>query len=97
MEQAVQKLEDITEEEKFGIDTIASTIDVLIADEQSAIDGYNSFLEQCKETIPEELYNTIEKELQEIIQDEEDHINKLNTIKNVLHTEDVPLDESKLQ
>lgn len=96
MEQAVQKLEDITEEEKFGIDTIASTIDVLIADEQSAIDGYNSFLEQCKETIPEELYNTIEKELQEIIQDEEDHINKLNTIKNVLHTEDVPLDESKI-
>lgn len=96
MEQAVQELEDITEEEKFGIDTIASTIDVLIADEQSAIDGYNSFLEQCKETIPEELYNTIEEELQEIIQDEEDHINKLNTIKNVLHTEDVPLDESKI-
>lgn len=97
MEQAVQELENITEEEKFGIDTIASTIDVLIVDEQSAIDGYNSFLKQCQETIPEELYNTIEKELQEIIQDEEDHINKLNTIKNVLHTEDVPLDESKLQ
>ena len=97
MEQAVQELGEVTEEEEFAIDTIASTIDVLIADEQSAIDGYNSFLEQCRETIPEELYNTIEKELQEIIQDEEDHINKLNTIKNVLHTEDIPLDESKLQ
>lgn len=96
MEQAVQELGDIDSETEFGIDTIASTIDVLITDEQSAIDGYNSFLEQCKETIPEELYNTIEEELQEIIQDEEDHINKLNTIKNVLHTEDVPLDESKI-
>lgn len=96
MEQAVQELGEVTEEEEFGIDTIASTIDVLITDEQSAIDGYNSFLGQCKNTLPDELYNTIKTEIDEIIQDEEDHINKLNTIKNVLHTEDVPLDESKI-
>ena len=96
MEQAVQELEDITEEEKFGIDTIASTIDVLIADEQSAIDGYNSFLEQCKETIPEELYNTIEKELQEIIQDEEDHINKLVVIQESLNTDIAPSENTDI-
>ena len=90
MEQAVQELEDITEEEKFGIDTIASTIDVLITDEQSAIDGYNSFLGQCKNTLPNELYNTIKTEIDEIIQDEEDHINKLTVIKETLNTDTAP-------
>ena len=96
MEQAVQELGEITEEEEFGIDTIASTIDVLIADEQSAIDGYNSFLEQCRETIPEELYNTIEKELQEIIQDEQDHINKLVVIQESLNTDIAPSENTDI-
>lgn len=96
MEQAVQELGEVTEEEEFGIDTIASTIDVLIADEQSAIDGYNSFLEQCRETIPEELYNTIEKELQEIIQDEQDHINKLVVIQESLNTDIAPSENTDI-
>ena len=96
MEQAVQELGEVTEEEEFGIDTIASTIDVLIADEQSAIDGYNSFLEQCRETIPGELYNTIEKELQEIIQDEQDHINKLVVIQESLNTDTAPSENTDI-
>lgn len=90
IEQAVEDLGEVTEEEKFGIDTIASTIDVLITDEQSAIDGYNSFLGQCKNTLPDELYNTIKTEIDEIIQDEEDHINKLTVIKETLNTDTAP-------
>lgn len=90
MEQAVQELGDIDSETEFGIDTIASTIDVLITDEQSAIDGYNSFLGQCKNTLPDELYNTIKTEIDEIIQDEEDHINKLTVIKETLNTDTAP-------
>lgn len=88
IEQAVQNLGGITEEEKFSIDTIASTVNVLITDEQSAIDGYNSFLKQCEDTLPEELYDTIKNEIDEIIQDEEDHINKLTVIKEALNIED---------
>ena len=95
MEQAVQELEDITGEEKFGIEVTVGTIDVLIKDEEAAIDGYNSFLNQIKDTIPETVYNTIEEQLKEVIQDEEDHINILNTIKENLNTTEAPIEENK--
>lgn len=97
MEQAVQELGDIDSETEFGIDTIASTIDVLITDEQSAIDGYNSFLGQCKNTLPDELYNTIKTEIDEIIQDEEDHINKLTVIKETLNTDTAPSENTDFE
>ena len=97
MEQAVQELGDIDSETEFGIDTIASTIDVLITDEQSAINGYNSFLGQCKNTLPDELYNTIKTEIDEIIQDEEDHINKLTVIKETLNTDTAPSENTDFE
>lgn len=95
VEQAVSEVENPTEEDKFAVETANSNIEVLIADEQQAIDGYNSFLKQAKETVLPSLYEVLEKEINEIIADEEDHINKLNTIKSAFHLEDIPLDESK--
>ena len=95
VEQAVSEVENPTEEDKFAVETTNSNIEVLIADEQQAIDGYNSFLKQAKETVLPSLYEVLEKEINEIIADEEDHINKLNTIKSAFHLEDIPLDESK--
>ena len=94
VEQAVSEVENPTEEDKFAVETTNSNIEVLIADEQQAIDGYNSFLKQAKETVLPSLYEVLEKEINEIIADEEDHINKLNTIKSSFHLEDIPLDES---
>lgn len=95
MEEVVTELDNITEEETLGLETTAGTIDVLIKDEEAAIDGYNSFLKQIKDTIPETVYNTIEEQLKEVIQDEEDHINILNTIKENLNTTEAPVEESK--
>lgn len=95
VEQAVSEVENPTEEDKFAVETANSNIEVLIADEQQAIDGYKAFLTQSKETVLPSLYEVLEKEINEIIADEEDHINKLNTIKSAFHLEDVPLDESK--
>ena len=95
MEEVVTELDNITEEETLGLETTAGTIDVLIKDEEAAIDGYNSFLNQIKDTIPETVYNTIEEQLKEVIQDEEDHINILNTIKENLNTTEAPIEENK--
>ena len=95
MEEVVTELDNITEEETLGLETTAGTIDVLIKDEEAAIDGYNSFLNQIKDTIPETVYNTIEEQLKEVIQDEEDHINILNTIKENLNTAEAPIEENK--
>ena len=95
MEEVVTELDSITEEETLGLETTAGTIDVLIKDEEAAIDGYNSFLNQIKDTIPETVYNTIEEQLKEVIQDEEDHINILNTIKENLNTTEAPIEENK--
>lgn len=95
MEEVVTELDSITEEETLGLEAAAGTIDVLIKDEEAAIDGYNSFLKQIKDTIPETVYNTIEEQLKEVIQDEEDHINILNTIKENLNTTEAPVEESK--
>lgn len=95
MEEVVTELDNITEEETLGLETTAGTIDVLIKDEEAAIDGYNSFLNQIKDTIPETVYNTIEEQLKEVIQDEEDHINILNIIKENLNTTEAPIEENK--
>lgn len=95
VEQAVSEVKNPTEEDKFAVETANSSIDVLVADEQQAIDGYKAFLHQCEETIVPTLYDVLQKEVNEIIADEEDHINKLNTIKSAFHLENIPLDESK--
>ena len=95
VEEAVEEVENPTEEDKLATEVTNSSLDVLIADEESAIEGYNGFLTQAKNTLLPPLYEVLEKEINEIIKDEEDHINKLNTIKSAFHIEDMPLDESK--
>lgn len=95
MEEVVTELDNVTEEETLGLEVTVGTIDVLIKDEEAAIDGYNSFLNQIKDTIPETVYNTIEEQLKEVIQDEEDHINILNTIKENLNITEAPIEENK--
>lgn len=95
VEKAVEEVENPTEEDKLATEVANSSLDVLIADEESAIEGYNGFLTQAKNTLLPPLYEVLEKEINEIIRDEEDHINKLNTIKSAFHIEDIPLDESK--
>ena len=94
VEEAVEEVENPTEEDKLATEVANSSLDVLIADEESAIEGYNGFLTQAKNTLLPPLYEVLEKEINEIIKDEEDHINKLNTIKSAFHIEDMPLDES---
>ena len=95
VEEAVEEVKNPTEEDKLATEVANSSLDVLIADEESAIEGYNGFLTQAKNTLLPPLYEVLEKEINEIIKDEEDHINKLNTIKSAFHIEDIPLDESK--
>ena len=88
--------ENITAEDAFAVETSNSSITVLIADEQSAIDGYNAFLNQTRDTLIPALYEVLEKEIQEIIADEEDHINKLNAIKDNFKLDNIPpINESK--
>lgn len=82
--------ENITAEDAFAVETSNSSISVLIADEQSAIDGYNAFLNQTRDTLIPALYEVLEKEIQEIIADEEDHINKLNAIKDNFKLDNIP-------
>lgn len=86
---------EATDTDVLAVEVSNSSIDVLLADEQSAIDGYNAFLAQCKDTLLPALYNVLETEIKEIIADEEEHITKLNTIKSAFHLQATPLDENK--
>lgn len=95
VEEAISEVEDPTEEDKLAVNVVNETMDVLIVDETSAINGYREFLNQAKATLLPPLYDVLEKEMQEIINDEEDHIAKLETLKATFHLEDIPLDESK--
>ena len=97
VEEAIDNVKDnITAEDAFAIETSNSSISVLIADEHSAIDGYNSFLNQMRDTLIPSLYEVLEKEIKEIIADEEDHINILNTIKDNFKIDNIPpINESK--
>lgn len=97
VEEAIDDVKDnITAEDAFAIETSNSSISVLIADEHSAIDGYNSFLNQMRDTLIPSLYEVLEKEIKEIIADEEDHINILNTIKDNFKIDNIPpINESK--
>lgn len=93
-EEVIENLDNPTEEEKLGIKSIGDTTNVLIADEESAINGYNDFLNAAKEVLIPSLYPILEKEVLEIIKDEEDHIAKLENIRSIFHLEDIPLDEN---
>lgn len=88
----IQTARENSENDTLSIEQIASSLDVLLVDEQGAIDGYKSYLEQAKQVVSEELYNSIDTQIQEIIKDEEDHIVKLNTMKDTLlgNTDNIP-------
>lgn len=88
----IQTARENSENDTLSIEQIASSLDVLLVDEQGAIDGYKSYLEQAKQVVSEELYNSIDTQIQEIIKDEEDHIVKLNTMKDTLlgNTDNTP-------
>lgn len=88
----IQTARENSENDTLSIEQVASSLDVLIVDEQGAIDGYKSYLEQSKQVVSEELYNSIDTQIQEIIKDEEDHIVKLNTMKDTLlgNTDNTP-------
>lgn len=92
VEDAIENVENPTQEEILAVNITNSTIDVLIQDEKSAIAGYNEFLEQAKATLLPSLVEVLEKELAEIIQDEEDHIAKLETIKSAFHLDENPVE-----
>ena len=81
VETAVDKAQDITE---LDIEQIKGSLDVLKTDEESAIAGYESFIEETKKVVDKELADEIENQIQEIIQDEKDHIEKIETIKSAL-------------
>lgn len=94
---AIKEVEDeVDDKDVLAVDTSNSSLDVLVADEESAIDGYNSFLNQAKNTLIPALYEVLENEVNEIIADEQDHINKLNTIKANFKFDNLsPVEESK--
>jgi hypothetical protein len=76
IEQAVK-----AQKEKNISNVIKQNIDVLLADEYGAIDGYNAFLDQLKKSVDSKLFLAVKPEIIEIISDEKAHINKLKTIK----------------
>ena len=94
---AIEEVKDeVDDKDVLAVDTSNSSLDVLVADEESAIDGYNSFLNQAKNTLIPALYEVLENEVNEIIADEQDHINKLNTIKANFKFDNLsPVEESK--
>lgn len=81
VETAVDKAQDITE---LDIEQIKGSLDVLKTDEESAIAGYEAFIEETKKIVDTELADEIANQIQEIIQDEKDHIEKIETIKTAL-------------
>lgn len=77
IEQAVKA----QKEKNISINVIKQNIDVLLADEYGAIDGYNAFLDQLKKSVDSKLFLAVKPEITEIISDEKAHINKLKAIK----------------
>jgi hypothetical protein len=97
IENAVQQAEVGTPEDNVALEVTSGTIDVLIQDEKAAIEGYNAFLSQIRGTIPDVIFEVLEKEMAEIIKDEEDHINKLETIKSAFHFESAPIIDTNVE
>lgn len=85
IEAAKEEVVEPTTEEIVGTEQANSTIDVLIADEKSAIEGYKGFLNQVEGTIPDVMFDVLKREIEELIADEEEHIEKLEVIKTSFH------------
>lgn len=89
IEQASENTDNTAQE----IDQVKGSLEVLITDEESAIDGYDAFVDETKKVVDKELADTIAYEIEEIKDDEKEHIEKLNTIKSSL--EENKVEESK--
>lgn len=80
----IETAKEETENTDQEIEQVQGSINVLKTDEESAIDGYDTFIEDTKEVVNKELADAIEDQMEEIKADEEEHIEKLDTIKNAL-------------
>ena len=80
IETAVEK-SDSTDLEK---DQVKGSLDVLKTDEESAIDGYEEFNKETAEVVDGELADAVKDQMEEIIDDEKEHIEKIDTIKKSL-------------
>lgn len=85
IENAMNNNTDVSTEEEIKVQTSASTIDILIGEEEAAINSYNTFLDKVKEELTPELYDAIKFEIDEIIADEQEHIEKLKTIQDKMN------------
>jgi len=77
---AVEK-SDSTDLEK---DQVKGSIDVLKTDEESAIEGYEDFKGETEKVADKELADAVNDQMEEIVDDEKEHIEKLDTIKSAL-------------
>lgn len=80
IETAVEK-SDSTDLEK---DQVKGSIDVLKTDEESAIEGYEDFKSETEKVADKELADAVNDQMEEIVDDEKEHIEKLDTIKSAL-------------
>ena len=80
IETAVEK-SDSTDLEK---DQVKGSIDVLKTDEESAIEGYEDFKAETEKVADKELADAVNNQMEEIIDDEKEHIEKIDTIKSAL-------------
>ena len=80
IETAVEK-SDSTDLEK---DQVKGSLDVLKTDEESAIDGYEEFNKETEKVVDGELADAVKDQMEEIIDDEKEHIEKIDTIKKSL-------------
>lgn len=77
--------QDASIEEETTVQTTASTINILIKEEEAAINSYNTFLDNANKELDKKLYDAIKFEIDEIIADEKEHIEKLKTIQDEMN------------
>ena len=80
----IEKAKEDTESTEQEIEQVKGSLEVLKTDEEEAIAGYDTFVDNSAKVVDDELADAIDDEMQEIIQDEKDHIEKLDTIKSTL-------------
>lgn len=72
------------ESNNYTSQELTDGIKFLIDDEKEAIEGYNKFLSDFSSKVPNEVYDIIEKQLDEIKDDEMDHQKKLEKLFTAL-------------
>lgn len=91
VEEAIEEVGPTDESEELAVNVINDSVDVLEVDERMAINGYEDFLNAAKELLAPALYEVLEKEVKEIITDEEDHITILENIKATFHLDSIEI------